>query len=727
MVYHCIFGSFMPLYQISLGAGAVTGFFSQLIYAIGNNIWRLILILIPLPLSIFLTVKKLINLKRINLIQIPAAAAICVVLSLLCSFSLQWKNKEGISVYDILNNPVTSTETSFKNAGLYATTLQELKALIHPMEYESEFLDTSLDNLDNRGKEVNVSDKVNFNKLDDNLSRYLSSVSPTPKNEYSAIAEGYNLITVCAEAFSPLLIDEEMTPTLYKLSTSGFVFKNFYNSFPNTTTNGEYSLCMGLMPDLGKNKVNSSFNSSANNYLPLCLGNIYTDMGYKAYGYHNYYGTFYDRHITHKNMGYDFKAILSGLEMEVGNPSSDLDMIKVSMPDFLNSTEPFHAYYMTYSGHYQYNWENDMSAKNRNKVEHLPYSDQLKAYIACQLELEYALTALLEGLEKAGQADNTVIALTGDHYPYGLGVPQYNELAGYEVDTNFERYRNSFICYVPGIEPVEIESYCSTIDILPTLLNIMGIEYDSRLLAGRDILSDVPHMAILSDRSFITNDFRYNSATGEVISDTRVDQTTLTDYRNYIDNVFTLSGMILQTDYYATVYDHTSSEDKPVIVNYDDIDEESIYIESTVTFMVGEGFMDPISETVFGVNEPGTTKEFIDTLYRMKKPEGYDSATEWAIVKSIVTEDTDMEKTATYADMAMLIYNYCGSEPQDISELAVKYPDIPSHTLQALKYCADMRIIAGDKYHSSYEMKDTATTRYHVAAFLQRMYLRDLI
>ena len=98
----------------------------------------------------------------------------------------------------------------------------------------------------------------------------------------------YNLIYICAESFSTAAIDPELTPTLYKLANSGFVFNNFYNSFRNTTTNGEYAFCMGLLPDFSHNKIESCFNESADNYLPFCLGNALRQQGYETYAYHNY-------------------------------------------------------------------------------------------------------------------------------------------------------------------------------------------------------------------------------------------------------------------------------------------------------------------------------------------------------------------------------------------------------------------------------------------------------
>ena len=81
------------------------------------------------------------------------------------------------------------------------------------------------------------------------------------------------------------------------------------------------------------------------------------EKGYQTWGYHDYIGDFYNRNITHANMGYTFKAADSGLDIKLDWPSSDLEMMEASVDDYLSSREPFHAYYMTFSGHYQYNWD----------------------------------------------------------------------------------------------------------------------------------------------------------------------------------------------------------------------------------------------------------------------------------------------------------------------------------------------------------------------------------
>lgn len=532
LVYHCIFGDFMPVSQIGMGGNVVVNFNSQLLYGIRQNLLKILLLLLPLIAVILcLALRRGQALKlRLRWKQTMASSAVLLALLLTVTGLMYVGRDNAFSVYRTFTNVNTSTDSSYKKIGMLATTAQELRYMLFSGSGSIMITPSSLNISDvprtYSSNSYNVIESIDFTALADSTDsdilkatdEYLSNAAPTRKNNYTGLLKDYNLITICAESFCPWFISEELTPTLYKLSHTGILFENYYGTFQSVTTNGEYTMCMGLYPDMSRTKTDSSFNVAGTNYLPFCLGNALKSMGYQAWGYHDYIGDFYNRNITHANMGYTFKAADSGLAMKIDWPSSDLEMMEASIDDYINSGEPFHAYYMTFSGHYQYNWDNAMSAKNRDAVKDLPYSEPVKAYIACNLELEYALEYLMQRLEEAGVADKTCIVLTNDHYPYGLTEDEYNELAGQTLDTTFEKYRNSFICYVPGLsENIVVDEYCSTADILPTLLNLFGVDYDSRLLAGTDVLSSGLHVAVLSDKSFLTKTFRYDAGTETVI------------------------------------------------------------------------------------------------------------------------------------------------------------------------------------------------------------------
>lgn len=408
-------------------------------------------------------------------------------------------------------------------------------------------------------KPYNVMD-IDFDKLLENgqkdsllaMHKYFSTVEPTATNEYTGMFEGCNLILITAEGFSPYVISPELTPTLYEMSTEGFVFNNFYNPvWWVSTSDGEYVACTGLMPKSGV----WSMAHSGKNYMPFAMGNQFRNLGYITKAYHNHTYTYYKRDVSHPNLGYDYKGVGNGLNVKKTWPESDLEMIDVTVDEYIHQ-QPFHAYYMTVSGHMNYSFGgNQMARKNKEYVEHLPYSDASKAYIACNLELEFALESLVEKLEAAGVAENTVIALSSDHYPYGLPKENIDELAGHEVEKNFELFESTLILWKKGMEPVIVDKPCASLDIIPTLSNLFGLEYDSRLLMGTDILSDAPTLVIFSNRSWITDRAIYNSSTDKITftDGTVEDKEYVKKINKIVADKFKYSTKILETDYYRKV------------------------------------------------------------------------------------------------------------------------------------------------------------------------------
>ncbi len=332
------------------------------------------------------------------------------------------------------------------------------------------------------------------------LDKYFSSQEPTQKNEYTGMFAGKNLILITAESFSTAVIDEERTPTLYMLANNGFVFTDYYQpNWSQSTTGGEFAAMTGIIPTwIGGD---TSFAVSATKAMPFALGWQFSALGYTTTAYHNNTYTYYGRSSTHPNLGYDYYGIGNGLVLENPKlwPCSDLEMMQATIDEqiqcYQSSGLPFHLYYMTVSGHCEYGFNsNDMSEKNQDVVADLEYSSTVRAYLACQQELEYAMEYLMDALEAAGIADDTVIVLTADHYPYAMSegyVDYYNELTGNnDNDKLTSRYQNTLILWCGSTEePVVVDAPCSAIDIVPTLSNLFGLEYDSRLLSGRDILA----------------------------------------------------------------------------------------------------------------------------------------------------------------------------------------------------------------------------------------------
>ena len=435
----------------------------------------------------------------------------------------------------------------------------------------------------------------------ENIHKYFSSITASQKNEYTGMFAGKNLIQITAEAFSPYVISKELTPTLYKLTHEGFVFTNYYQpGWGQSTTGGEFAAMTGVIPTWINN--NLSFYVSSKDYMPFALGNQFRALGYTTVAYHNNSYTYYNRHLTHPNLGYDYYGQGNGLNITgPGWPYSDLEMMELTAPayieDYVNNGKPFHAYYMSVSGHANWGWGNAMSAKNREAaVAAYPNASQpVQGYIAANLELEHALTYLLEQLEAAGIADDTVICLTADHYPYALvtdDVDYYQELSGIpDSELDISRYRNTLIMWCGSMEtPVTVDTPCSAIDIVPTLSNLFGLEYDSRLLSGRDVFAQnynasqastcMPLVILPTNRgnSWITAAGTYDAKTrtftpnpGITVADDYVDTVAA-----LVDAKFSYARLLIQYDYAGVVLHHpqaTSVMAPPVTVP-DSSDEE---------------------------------------------------------------------------------------------------------------------------------------------------------
>ncbi|HCJ07360.1 MAG TPA: hypothetical protein DHV96_03020 [Lachnospiraceae bacterium] len=419
------------------------------------------------------------------------------------------------------------------------------------------------------------------------MHSYFSSVSPTAENSYTGMFEGYNLIYITAESFSDVVIDKERTPVLYQMWKEGVQFENFYTpSWYLSTIDGEYVNCLGQIPVDG----DWSLEHASEGALPMALGNQLQQKGYVCNAYHDHDSYYYDRTKTHPKLGYTFKAVGAGLTFESMYPESDLELMEITADEYVDKA-PFHTYYMTMSGHLPYTYGyNSMAVKNREVTEGMELTENAACYLEANQELEYALEYLINQLKRNGQLEHTLFVVAPDHYPYGLKKGAYDELrkaTGHVIDENdvlhmgreenasntgdsdtgviaveqddFELYRNTCLIWSAAMEnmdefPLTVKKCCSNLDLLPTISNLMGLDYDSRLLAGRDMLSDDMGLVMFKDQSFLTDRVRYNATTGEAVwTSGTEDESYLQQCMQMVEDRFRYSALVLQKDYYSIV------------------------------------------------------------------------------------------------------------------------------------------------------------------------------
>lgn len=539
LVYYDIFRTFFSIYSMSNG-GQVLEFIDVIIVTILDKIIPILMNFAAAGLAVFLTIRKKNTWESMG--ETPGTSRRCIMVSaalmcfcLISSALLTESGDRGMGTpYEYLHR-TNEIKGCVKNFGLVTASALDLKRLVFGFNVVP--------------REEAIAEMNEY--FGENGSGTETQTHET--NEMTGIFEGKNLIYITAESFTDLAIDEKHTPTLYKMSKEGLSFTNFYTPVWGVSTlDGEYVNCTGLIPKAGV----WSMTEASDNCLPFTLGHQFGELGYVTKAYHNHRIDYYHRDKSHPNLGYDFDGQGGSYDFGDSWPESDLEMINKTTPDFLTPDDngeiaPFHVYYLTVSGHLEYNFKiQDMAAKHEKETEDLNLSQGPRAYVAANMELDLAMELLLKRLEEAEVLDNTVIVLAGDHYPYALSNKEISELRGHKISEPYEKFRSTAIVWTPGMEPMTIEKTASNLDLLPTVSNLFGLDYDSRLLMGTDIFSDRPGLVVFEDKDWISDrGTRQELVSSEAESDIKYVEET----DSHVADMFKYSAWILNYDYYASL------------------------------------------------------------------------------------------------------------------------------------------------------------------------------
>lgn len=572
VILYKTFGNCMPLFDIFKNTGNVyNNFFDFAFESILKNIYIVITFVLPI---IFLTLLNIIDKDNVSynknyLVILMNFLLIIIIVMFFADKNINYENRinsNGLLVTSI-NDLLPDIDIN-RNGFLF----------IGNNNYEKDKISTDsnadLYKLDNKNELA-----LNFENLEENvksehihnINEYVKNQTSSSKNKWTGIFKGKSIIMICAEALSYNIIDKELTPTLYRMKYNGFNFTNYYQpSWGGSTSTGEYSFLFGLVPYDYTQSINKTIDNENNLTLPHILKN----MGYKTCAFHNGSYTYYDRHLTHRNIGFDdFIAIGNKLESYTDeiNPEDD-DMIKNTL-DALATSEPFCFYYMTISGHASYNKPYDKRVnKNINRVRER-YGDTLPSllenYLCYQLYLEDGLKYAIDVLSKKGLLDDVVFCITADHYPHALDGKYVDKNTGEEKsifsklynEENINKYvldKNELIIW-SGCMENDLKEYKTTIDdvthsldILPTLLNLFGIDFDSRLYVGRDVFSDKAPLVIYNNRSFITNNGVYDITRDRFIPNDK-NEVLIDEWLQYIKNI--VNGKV-EYSYLVVKYDY---------------------------------------------------------------------------------------------------------------------------------------------------------------------------
>ena len=260
-------------------------FWQMILEVIANNWYIFLLIIIPLILAIIFR-KKLFNYRRTKYRYVHINLIIMNIFIIGCIFRVHYD--VGLYSLDVLFNKTHAPMLTINKTGLLTMETLDLERYLFGFEEQaiddSPIIEVPDLVLEVKKKEYNVLN-IDFDKLISseknstikNMHSYFKTVTPTEKNDYTGMFKGKNVIMITAEAFDPIALDEDLTPTLYMMANNAFVFKNYYQPlYTVSTLDGEYQNLTSLVPKEGV----WSFYQSRKNKMSMTYGNMFKNNGY---------------------------------------------------------------------------------------------------------------------------------------------------------------------------------------------------------------------------------------------------------------------------------------------------------------------------------------------------------------------------------------------------------------------------------------------------------------
>ncbi|MBE6626159.1 MAG: LTA synthase family protein [Ruminococcaceae bacterium] len=334
--------------------------------------------------------------------------------------------------------------------------------------------------------------------------------------EFFGVAEGRNVIIIQVEALQNFVIGayyegQELTSNLNKLiHGDSFYFANYYYQIGGgNTADAEFHVNNSLFaPE--SNAAYMQYPDNTYYGLPYLL----KDEGYSgAYAYHGYIGSFWNREYAYPNQGFDDYISLEDFEENdvFGMGLSDRQLFTQSMEMLKTYEEPFYAFYITLSSHYPYG-----IPLEERQITLKPEDEQtlFGLYIQSVNYADRCIGEFIEMLKEADMYDNTILVIYGDHYALGNtdsnNATRFRELTGRKY-TLYDMFNVPLIINVPGMEHNEtVNTAGGHIDVLPTLLYLLGITNDKAVMFGQNLIEAevgfVCQQTHMSAGSFINNE-----------------------------------------------------------------------------------------------------------------------------------------------------------------------------------------------------------------------------
>ena len=373
------------------------------------------------------------------------------------------------------------------------------------------------------------------------LDRIMEENTRVP-NKYTGIFKGKNLMIFQAESLMTLAINPNLTPNLYKLYTEGIYFPNFNAPLLyGSTSDTEFMTVTSLVPVSTGEVVFDDYNT---NVFPTTLAKMFMNEEYISSASHANYGNYYSRNVMYPNLGFEF---MDFIDLDVG--FLELDSVAIDRLAWcLDWAERYFAYFVSYNGHQPYSIDTcgdyPDSYYERIRIEYPDIADDMVCYYAKQMDFDRGIGLYIHHITMFNQ--DTVIIVLGDHYAKGIKD-------GSGTFTGSRDYKTPLIIWQKDIDADVTYKFTSPLDILPTLANMFGLEYDARTVFGKDIFDESYHGFYFDNAGYYnTDDYYYDSNYDELVltNPNMTEEEARKELNEYILRL-NVARTIIETDFFS--------------------------------------------------------------------------------------------------------------------------------------------------------------------------------
>ena len=403
--------------------------------------------------------------------------------------------------------------------------------------------------------------KANVSDLQ-SVKKYLKINYVKPNSTYTGVAKGKNVMVIHLESFQQFLIGykwqgKEVTPNLNKLyhSKNTLSFANFYNQVGQGKTSDAEMMLENSLFGLQSGSAMSSYGTS--NTFESAPAILKQQGGYTTAVMHGGAGSFWNRNNAYKQFGYEYFMPLSYYQNKpkyyIGYGLKDKIFFSQSIKYIERLPQPFYLKLITVTNHYPY----DLDKKNQSIDKTDTGDETVDGYVQTAHYLDQAVGQLMRWLKKTGLDKNTLLVFYGDHY--GISGNHHKasaELLNQDEFTNFDNLkfqRVPLMFHMKGLKGGIKKTYGGEIDVLPTLLNLLGIRNKGTIQFGHDLLSKrAPQIVAQRNGDFITPLYAkvgstyYDTKTGEeIIQPDKKLKTELVAISNKVTTQLSLSDRVI--------------------------------------------------------------------------------------------------------------------------------------------------------------------------------------